>query len=206
MECDNDQFIVLRGYENEFTFTIKQSVTPNNLASDQPMVLTDSDVFKARFIELERDLPAFGTIDSNDGEEDRKALKPLVQQDNREQTGQTLDDETEDGNGFTALEREVNKRSITITKKQKYKTDSNGNFLDINDDVTTVEAERVEVLDADSGKINLVIDKETSYLFKKDRASKTDRYYTRPTYRLVFDCDTKNNGKFIAVVEEFNVA
>lgn len=34
-----------------------------------------------------------------------------------------------------------------------------------------------------------------------DRGSKADRYYLKPMYRLAIDCNTTNNGNFIARID-----
>ena len=38
-----------------------------------------------------------------------------------------------------------------------------------------------------------------------DKATKVDRYYLRPTYKLLLKCVTVNNGEFVARVDEVYV-
>lgn len=61
------------------------------------------------------------------------------------------------------------------------------------------------VTDAPSGKTELVVTSAEADPLLKDRSSKTDRYYNRPTYRLVIDCKTVGNGDFIAKIPEVYV-
>lgn len=63
----------------------------------------------------------------------------------------------------------------------------------------------IEVSNAAGGKIELTILAAETTSLVKDRGSKTDRYYPRPTYKLVINCVTTNNGKFIARVPEVYV-
>lgn len=56
-----------------------------------------------------------------------------------------------------------------------------------------------------SGKVTLTITEAQAANLVKDMGSKTDRYYSRPTYKLVINCDTENNGQFIAKVPEIYV-
>jgi hypothetical protein len=61
--------------------------------------------------------------------------------------------------------------------------------------------------DADlaSGKVTLVVTSAEAAGLTSERGSKTDRYYLRPTYKLIIDCSTANNGDFIAKVPEIYV-
>ena len=56
-----------------------------------------------------------------------------------------------------------------------------------------------------SGKVTLTISTVDTTDLVSDKGTKTDRYYTRPTYKLVIDCTTTNNGNFIAKVPEIYV-
>ncbi len=61
------------------------------------------------------------------------------------------------------------------------------------------------ITDADSGQVSLVLSAtETSGLIS-EKGGKVDRYYLRPTYKLILDCDTTENGSFIATVSEVYV-
>lgn len=59
--------------------------------------------------------------------------------------------------------------------------------------------------DALNGRISLVINTAASNLLIPDIGAKVDRYYARPTYKLIIDCVTVNNGNFIAKVDEVYV-
>lgn len=56
----------------------------------------------------------------------------------------------------------------------------------------------VTVESALSGKIKLTFPDVSALI--SERGDKEDRYYLKPTYRLVIDCDTVNNGVFVAKV------
>jgi hypothetical protein len=55
--------------------------------------------------------------------------------------------------------------------------------------------------DYGTGKIYLTISSEDAATLAVDRGSKADRYYLLPTYRLVIDSHTTNNGNFIAKID-----
>lgn len=63
------------------------------------------------------------------------------------------------------------------------------------------------VKDADlvTGKATLTITAAETASLVGERGSKVDRYYLRPTYKLVIECSTANNGDFIARVPEVYV-
>jgi hypothetical protein len=63
----------------------------------------------------------------------------------------------------------------------------------------------MSVLDAPNGKISLVIPETDTQWLTIDKGARVDRYYTRPTYKLVLKCNTVNNGNFIAKVPEVYV-
>lgn len=56
-----------------------------------------------------------------------------------------------------------------------------------------------------SGIVALVITAEQTAGLVSERGSKVDRYYLRPTYKLIIDCVTENNGIFTAKVPEVYV-
>ena len=72
-------------------------------------------------------------------------------------------------------------------------------------DGTTVLTKALAIVNALSGKVSLVITSAEAAPLTGERGSKTDRYYLRPTYKLVIDCSTANNGDFIAKVPEIYV-
>ena len=59
--------------------------------------------------------------------------------------------------------------------------------------------------DSANGKISLTIDADDTHGLVALKGSSVDRYYLRPTYKLVIECDTENNGQFIAKVPEVYV-
>lgn len=58
---------------------------------------------------------------------------------------------------------------------------------------------------APNGKVSLSMTASETSTLVTDKGSKTDRYYLRPTYKLVIKCSTANNGDFIAKVPEVYV-
>lgn len=70
---------------------------------------------------------------------------------------------------------------------------------------TAVLSKALTVTDAVNGKTSLTITSAETSTLVSDRGSKTDRYYIRPTYKLVIDCSTANNGDFLAKVPEVYV-
>jgi len=59
-----------------------------------------------------------------------------------------------------------------------------------------------------SGKVELVIDAtepDGITTLVSERGSKADRYYVKPTYKLILECVGTENGSFIAKVPEIYV-
>jgi len=52
--------------------------------------------------------------------------------------------------------------------------------------------------DAVNGKVKLVIPEEDTLDLVVSKGCKVDRYYNKPTYKLIVECNTANNGNFIA--------
>ncbi len=73
------------------------------------------------------------------------------------------------------------------------------------DDGATFLTKPLVVTDAISGQVTLTLTSAETTNAVIDKGTKTDRYYLRPVYKLVIDCDTVNNGKFIAKVPEIYV-
>lgn len=73
------------------------------------------------------------------------------------------------------------------------------------DDDTVALTKALTVSDALSGKVSLGITSAETANLVSDKGTKTDRYYLRPTYKLLIDCNTVNNGEFIAKVPEIYV-
>ena len=51
------------------------------------------------------------------------------------------------------------------------------------------------------GRISLTITSEETKQLTAARGGVEDRYYIKPVYSLVLDCDTEANGKFLAKVD-----
>lgn len=52
-----------------------------------------------------------------------------------------------------------------------------------------------------NGQIKIVMNPALVNRLEKERGPKEDRYYIKPTYRLAIECDTLNNGNFVAKLE-----
>lgn len=72
-------------------------------------------------------------------------------------------------------------------------------------DNVVINKKNLTVIDAMGGRVSLVITAAESLTLISDKGSKTDRYYIRPTYKLLIECNTVNNGAFIAKVAEVYV-
>ena len=96
------------------------------------------------------------------------------------QTGTTLPMEIEETDTFEAQLIKLEDDSVVLTK------------------ALTTE-------DAVNGKVNLAITLEEASALEAEKGPKVDRYYVMPTYKLVIDCNTVNNGAFVAKVSEVYV-
>ena len=61
------------------------------------------------------------------------------------------------------------------------------------------------VINARNGKIKLVLSKTQVDGLNIERGDRADYFYSKPLYKLVIDCDTVNNGKFLAKVKKVYV-
>ena len=52
-----------------------------------------------------------------------------------------------------------------------------------------------------NGQIKIVMNPSLTSTLEKERGPKEDRYYLKPTYRIAIECDTLNNGNFVAKLE-----
>ena len=52
-----------------------------------------------------------------------------------------------------------------------------------------------------NGQIKIVMNPALTSKLEKERGPKEDRYYIKPTYRIAIECDTLNNGNFVAKLE-----
>lgn len=63
----------------------------------------------------------------------------------------------------------------------------------------------VEVYDAPNGQILVKLYDTLCDMLVKDKGTKADRYYLKPTYRLSIEASTVNNGNFVAKLREVYV-
>lgn len=119
MSCNVDKFVITKGSDNTFVFTIKEDGTT------LPITIDPSDTFEARLVKLEDD-------------------------------------------------------SVALTKS-------------------------LTVTDALSGKVALVITEAEASTLTSEKGSKVDRYYLKPTYKVIIECSTVVNGDFIAKISEVYV-
>ena len=54
--------------------------------------------------------------------------------------------------------------------------------------------------DLQNGQITLTVSKATADTLISKKGDAVDLYYAKPTYRLIIDCNTLNNGKFLAKI------
>lgn len=94
--------------------------------------------------------------------------------------GSTLPMEIVSGDTFVAMLRELDTNTVVLTKS-------------------------MTVTDMLSGKVELVITSAETDSLTSERGDKVDRYYNKPTYSLIVDANTQNNGNFIAKVSEIYV-
>lgn len=80
----------------------------------------------------------------------------------------------------------------------------NAKLLSIKDG-SVVASLTTNIINAQNGKIKLALDNETVNGLNIERGERADYYYSKPLYKLVIDCDTVNNGKFIAKVHKVYV-
>ena len=60
----------------------------------------------------------------------------------------------------------------------------------------------ITVHDASNGLLKLVYTQAVVGALISDRGPKVDDYYLKPTYRLAIECNTVDNGKFVANLSE----
>jgi hypothetical protein len=71
---------------------------------------------------------------------------------------------------------------------------------------TTENTTRVELADELlTGKIHIIVTEADVNTLTRSVGPEEDRYYLKPNYKLVLECDTLNNGKFIAKIPEVYV-
>lgn len=122
MSCDSNKFVITKGSDNSFTFTIKQD------NSTLPLSIMGGDTFLATLINLE----------------------------------------------------------------------TNEAYPQVSDKPLTVE-------NASNGRVNLEIPEEDTVDLVVKKGGAVDRFYASPSYKLLLECDTAVNGKFIAKVDQVYV-
>ena len=58
----------------------------------------------------------------------------------------------------------------------------------------------ISVYDTNNGQIKITLDSAIVSGLVGEKGGKEDRYYLRPTYRIAIDCNTINNGAFVAKI------
>lgn len=71
--------------------------------------------------------------------------------------------------------------------------------------LTLTEGNGIEAAANPNGQITINISQAQADTLVSEKGSKVDRYYLLPTYRLMIDCNTVNNGAFIVKVPEVYV-
>ena len=59
----------------------------------------------------------------------------------------------------------------------------------------------VTVYDDANGQILISLAEDDVSTMISERGDKVDKYYLKPTYRMAIDCNTVNNGKFVAKID-----
>ena len=77
--------------------------------------------------------------------------------------------------------------------------------LEDNEPYLAVTNLALTTVDINNGKVALNIPAASTVDLILERGAKVDRYYPRPTYKLLLRCSTVNNGDFTAKVEEVYV-
>lgn len=73
------------------------------------------------------------------------------------------------------------------------------------DGAASILGKQLTVVDAAAGKVQLTFTEAEVEPLVSEKGARVDRYYIRPTYRLILDCSTSSNGNFIAKVQEVYV-
>ena len=63
----------------------------------------------------------------------------------------------------------------------------------------------IDVYDDANGQIRVTMNPTLTDRLEKERGPKEDRYYLKPTYRIAIECDTLNNGNFVAKIKNISV-
>ena len=77
-------------------------------------------------------------------------------------------------------------------------------LVELGSDTVVLEKD-LTVVDELSGRVSLTITEIEAAELTKKQGAEVDRYYLKPVYKLIIECDTQNNGKFTAKVNEVYV-
>ena len=77
--------------------------------------------------------------------------------------------------------------------------------LKLSIDMTSGSDGQVSVYNAHNGQILIVLNDSAIADMVSERGDKVDKYYLKPTYRMVIDCNTANNGNFTAKINSVYV-
>lgn len=72
-------------------------------------------------------------------------------------------------------------------------------------DGNVVASPTTVVSSAANGQITVTFSDVEVAALVAERGARSDYYYSKPMYKLVIDCDTMNNGKFVAKVPKVYV-
>ena len=72
-------------------------------------------------------------------------------------------------------------------------------------DSSVVATPTTSVYNAVNGKIKIVFSQQQVSTLTIERGDRADYYYSKPLYTLIIDCNTENNGKFVAKVAKVYV-
>lgn len=93
----------------------------------------------------------------------------------------------------TTLPMEIMDTDTFVAKLQKLSDDS------------IVATPNVSIYSKPNGKIKVVFDSDMVSGLVVDKGDKADGYYAIANYKLSIDCNTTNNGKFVAKVKKVYV-
>lgn len=78
--------------------------------------------------------------------------------------------------------------------------------LEDNSLTTTLElGDGIEVYDDANGQIKVTMDQTLVDSLVSERGDRADFFYNKPTYRIAIECNTVDNGKFVAKVDKVYV-
>ena len=63
----------------------------------------------------------------------------------------------------------------------------------------------VEMTDLINGKISITFKPELVTTLKSLRGTQADNYYVRPTYKLLIEAETENQGRFIVTLDKVGI-